>query len=353
MNKSDLTKSAIESDKKDCKVLADERTTGGPAGVVQEGLKQIGDFCVHPAASVMPLMADDQFDDLVQSIEERGLGEPIEFKDDQLVEGRHRLRAILLLQNRGIDIEVQTTEWQPLAGETVADYVQRKNLHRRHLTDAQRLQCAAELLEMAKRERADAGHPSGRIQKGEIRNPGGSNQHTPTPTKQEGMQDSTPPSDRRARNKAKAERSTAGQLAKVTGQSLHKCRQAHTVQTKGTPEEIAAVKAGRKSQREVVKEIEKRKEKRPAAKKPTQIKHPFKPSSPLEHDLLVGWVRLREKKLAVPQYADARKVMRAILDAEERAVMKKKKPIRSASGKTATRAKTASPENGPGKGGAK
>jgi hypothetical protein len=280
-------------------------------------MEVIDGFSVHAAASVMPAMPEKQFADLVESIAKYGLGEPIEFKEDLLVEGRHRLKAIVLLRERGITVEIRKAAWQPLPGETVADYVGRKNLHRRHMTDGQRLQCAAELHVMADAERAGAGHEAGRIQPGEVRNPGGSNQYTSEATKAEGETHPTPPSDRRARNKAKTARSAAGRLAAETGQSIHRARQAIAVQKNGTLEEIEAVKSGLKTQPEVLKEIAARTGIQPVKKKHKPIDHPFTPTTPLQHDLLAGWVRLRDSKVAVNERAQAVADMRAILDAEE------------------------------------
>ena len=280
-------------------------------------MEVIDSFSVHPAASVMPAMPEKQFADLVESIAKYGLGEPIEFKEDLLVEGRHRLKAIVVLRGRGITVEVRKAVWQPLPGETVADYVRRKNLHRRHMTDGQRLQCAAELHVMADAERAAAGHEAGRIQPGEVRNPSGSNQYKSEATKAEGETHPTPPSDRRACNKVKTARSAAGRLAAETGQSIHKARQAIAVQKNGTAEEIEAVKSGSKTQPEVLKEIATRKGSQSVKKKPKAIDHPFTPTTPLQHDLLAGWVRLRASKVAINERAQAVADMRAILDAEE------------------------------------
>lgn len=288
-------------------------------------MEVIDGFSVHPAASVMPAMPETQFHDLVESIATHGLGEPIEFKDDLLVEGRHRLKAIVLLRERGITMEVRKTEWQPLPGETVAGYVERKNLHRRHMTDSQRLQCAAELHVMADKER-DA---TGRIKPGEVRNPVGSNQHTPPDGRVEGETDSTPPSDGRSRNKAKTDRSAAGRLAKAAGQTIHKARQALAVQKNGTPEEIQAVKTGKKTQPEVLKQIAARTGSPPPKKTRKPIAHSFEPTTQLQHDLLAGWVRLRDSKVAINERAQARDDMRAIFEAEAAA---EKVALRSSKG---------------------
>jgi len=278
----------------------------------------IDGFPVHPAASVMPPMATEQFDELVASIADRGLGEPIEFQGDTLVEGRHRLKAIVRLRERGTPIEIRKQQWQPLPGETVAEYVQRKNVHRRHLTDAQRLQCTAELLLLADKERAERGQGVGRIRPGEVRNPAGRNQRSAM--REEGETDSFLTSDDRSRNRLKTERSAAGRLAKQEKTSIHKARQAIKVQKHGTPEEIAAVKEGRTTQPEIVKRIDERQRTSAAGKpKPKPINHPFTPTTQLQQDLLAGWVRLLDNKVPVTERQQARADMRLILAAEDKA----------------------------------
>jgi hypothetical protein len=182
------------------------------------------------------------------------------------------------------------------------------------MKDSQRLQCSAELLVMSDEERV----ADGRIQPGEVRNPEGANQHTPTDARVEGETDSTPSTDRRARNKAKTGRSAAGRLAITSGQTVHKARQAIAVQKRGTPEQIAAVKSGVKTQPQVLKEIAERSENQPGKKKKQKpIDHPYTPNTDLERDLLTGWVCLRDDKVPVTERAKAREVMRAILKAEE------------------------------------
>ncbi len=307
--------------------------------------REVIDGClVHPAASVMPPMATEEFNELVSSIAARGLGEPIEFQGDTLVEGRHRLKAIVCLRERGTPIEIRKQQWQPLPGETVAEYVQRKNIHRRHLTDAQRLQCTAELLMLSEKEREERRRGVGRIQPGEVRNPAGRNQRSAQ--REEGETDSFPASDRRAQNRLKTERSAAGRLAKQEKTTLHKARQAIKVQKYGTPEEIAAVKAGRATQPAIVKQIEQRQKKSTPgeSEKRKPINHPFAPTTPLQHELLAGWAHLLDTKVAVTERHQARADMRLILDAEEAAdksPTKRRQPRAACSEKSSSRRKGA------------
>lgn len=279
----------------------------------------IDGYRVHPDASVIPKMPDDQFDGLVDSIAERGLGEPIEFHGEELVDGRHRLRAILRLREQGISVEIRKQQWQPLGDETVAEYVRRKNADRRHLTDAQRIQCAAVLLSRADKERRERDRGAGRIQRGEVRNPTGRNQRSVP--REEGETDAFPAPDSRSQNRRKTERSAAGRLAKQEKTTIHRARQAIKVNEHGTQEEIADVKGGRKTPLEVIKQIDERRGESAARRPegPKRIEHPFTPQTPLQSDLLNGWIRLQDNKVAVNERRQARADMRLILDAEEEA----------------------------------
>src|SRR3954447_2894984 len=53
------------------------------------------DFDVHPAAAVLPMMSDDELDDLAADIEANGLLHPIVLDADGelLIDGRNRLEA--------------------------------------------------------------------------------------------------------------------------------------------------------------------------------------------------------------------------------------------------------------------
>jgi len=288
-------------------------------GQHEGNVERIDGYAVHPAASAVPPMSDDQFDALVASIAERGLGEPIEFRGEELVEGRHRLKAIVLLRERGKSVEIRKQEWQPLGDETVAEYVKRKNLHRRHLTDAARLQIATRLFLLSEIERKDREHGNGRIQQGERRNPTGRNQRSAP--KEDGETDSFPATDARSKNQQKTDRSARGRLAAQEKTTIHKADQAIRVEKDGTPEERAEIEAGRATQKDILKKIDERQKKAPAAKpkKQKRIDHPFKPETELQRDLLKGWMHLLDDKAAINQRAQARADMRLILDAEEKA----------------------------------
>lgn len=95
---------------------------------------------VHPAATLFPLMDDDALKALADDIAKHGLRDPIETINGDLLDGRNRLRACELAGVTPSYVEVA------LNGESPIEYVVSRNLHRRHLTTAQRAALAVELL---------------------------------------------------------------------------------------------------------------------------------------------------------------------------------------------------------------
>ncbi len=102
----------------------------------------IGNYTVHPAAKVYPLIEGDEFDALVKDIKEYGLLKPIILdKDGLLLDGRNRLKACLELER-----EVETEVYE---GTEPYHYVLSLNSIRRHLDAGLRAFYADELLQAA------------------------------------------------------------------------------------------------------------------------------------------------------------------------------------------------------------
>ncbi|MEO2036278.1 MAG: ParB/RepB/Spo0J family partition protein [Planctomycetaceae bacterium] len=91
----------------------------------------------HPAACIFPLMADEDFDNLVEDIKTNGQHLPIILhKDGRILDGRNRLTACTIA---GVEPCYET--WEGDDGSEI-QYVLSLNLHRRHLTSSQ-LACTA------------------------------------------------------------------------------------------------------------------------------------------------------------------------------------------------------------------
>jgi len=100
-----------------------------------------GDLELHPLAELFPKMTDEEFNDLVMSIEENGLREPIWLsRDGRVLDGRHRYLACCEL---GIEPETRTFD-----GDDELQFVLDLNLNRRHLTTSQRALIAADMANM-------------------------------------------------------------------------------------------------------------------------------------------------------------------------------------------------------------
>lgn len=102
-----------------------------------------GEYPPHPAASIFPMMEGDELQELAEDIEKHGLAEPIKLHDDQIIDGRNRLRACLQV---GVKPRYETAA----VNGSPADYVFSANYHRRHLTEGAKQMAAGRY----KKERA-------------------------------------------------------------------------------------------------------------------------------------------------------------------------------------------------------
>jgi len=119
---------------------------------------------IHPAAELFPLMTPEELRELAADIAKNGLRERVTFYDDPrlgvcLLDGRNRLDALALLGDafslEGPHCLIGKDRCQPFDPYA---FVISKNLHRRHLTPAQRRNVIAKLLALnpAKSNRAIA-----------------------------------------------------------------------------------------------------------------------------------------------------------------------------------------------------
>jgi len=109
---------------------------------------------IHPAAELFPPMGSEDLLQLAEDIRAHGLLDPIAIHEGLVLDGRNRLRACELV---GAEPRFVPAD---LNGMTPIEYVVSHNLHRRHLTIAQRAALALDLLpklEEEARERMLAG----------------------------------------------------------------------------------------------------------------------------------------------------------------------------------------------------
>ena len=100
---------------------------------------------VHPIANIFPMMSVDEFEGLKADINENGMHEPLLFWNDQLIDGRNRLKACIEL---GKQSHIESCELEP--DTDPVPWVLSNNLHRRHLTASQRAIVAAEIASLTR-----------------------------------------------------------------------------------------------------------------------------------------------------------------------------------------------------------
>jgi|ERR1700722_466730 len=109
----------------------------------------------HPVADIFPMLNDDELKALAEDIKAKGLTEPITLYEGKVLDGRNRYRACELAEVVPHFIEYE--------GDDVLGFVVSKNLRRRHLSESQRAQIAAEIANMPQGFRSD--QPSANLQK--------------------------------------------------------------------------------------------------------------------------------------------------------------------------------------------
>jgi ParB-like nuclease domain len=105
----------------------------------------------HPLAGIFPLMEGAEFDALVADIKANGLLEPIVTYEGMILDGRTRYRACLAAGWTPLRISHQIlTGGKEGEGDLLIDnpaaYVISTNIHRRHLTPAQKRELIAKLI---------------------------------------------------------------------------------------------------------------------------------------------------------------------------------------------------------------
>lgn len=116
------------------------------------------DYAIHPLALLIPPMSAEDLARLTDDIAAHGLVEPIVLHEGQILDGRHRYHAC---QQAGVEPHFTVFD-----GDDPVAFVLSKNLHRRHLTSAQKAAIAVEALplleEQAKKRQQQAGQQFGR-----------------------------------------------------------------------------------------------------------------------------------------------------------------------------------------------
>lgn len=119
---------------------------------------------VHPVADIFPRMGDSEFQALKADIAQHGQREPVWTWRDQVIDGRHRVRACDELGHLCLRREYEGDE------STLVQFVVSLNLHRRHLNESQRAMVAGRLANLGDGQRkapSPIGEPQSAVTQGE------------------------------------------------------------------------------------------------------------------------------------------------------------------------------------------
>ena len=105
---------------------------------------------LHPLCSIFPQMSEEEFDALRDDIKQHGQRDAIVLWDGQILDGRHRMQACLVL---GIEPKFRTVE---MTWDEAKAYVLSVNLTRRHLDASQRAIIASRMATLENGQRASA-----------------------------------------------------------------------------------------------------------------------------------------------------------------------------------------------------
>jgi len=96
-------------------------------------------YTAHPLAEMIPPMSDEQYEHLKEDIRVHGVKERVLVQGKQILDGLHRMRAASELKLKMPKLTIYRGRSDALMRSEVLS----KNLHRRHLTDHQRLMLLA------------------------------------------------------------------------------------------------------------------------------------------------------------------------------------------------------------------
>jgi len=162
----------------------------------------------HPIADIFPLIYEQDVSGLVADLQKNGQINPIVLYEGKILDGRNRYLAC-----KGAGIEPRFTEY---TGDDAVGYSVSLNLHRRHLSEAQRANVAARIANMTRADSSAMGHQA---------------RYLPTANLQ--LADELKVSSQEA--------------AQKLGVSVRSVEEAKKVQQEAEPEVVAAIDAGKLS----------------------------------------------------------------------------------------------------------
>jgi hypothetical protein len=200
----------------------------------------LGPLTIHPLAEKFPALSDSDYQKLKASIAAYGVFDHIVINEkNQILDGRHRWKACVEL---GV-VPLATTLriLQEFATEPLSEeqFIYDSNIHRRHLTDDQRVMLATAFAPFFRKE--------GEKAKKEGNRKGGKSDPKSGPSKKRDI-------------KTKKANSTVGKVAAKVGVSIHKAEQANMVE-QHAPELTSAVTSGEMPLKDAAKKATEKKAK--------------------------------------------------------------------------------------------
>jgi hypothetical protein len=195
---------------------------------------EVAGYKVHPVAAMFPLLEGADYEELKANIAANGQMHPAIVVGDVLLDGRNRARACAEL-SFGLKVEQYKDALDP------AEYISAANLHRRHLSDDQRVQIAAQIHRWTIEQQNAKKKAAGKSADGQA---GGRGRKNLNPKSGSGLRDVA----------AMHARSTAGQIAAAAKTTRYKAEQALAVD-KHSPGLEAEVIQGAVSLAEAAKKI--------------------------------------------------------------------------------------------------
>lgn len=107
--------------------------------------KTVSNVKIHPAAELFPMMDDVEYGRLLEDVRDSGIKTPLLFLNDELIDGRNRLKA---LQELGRNPHEHKHTYSDEQVPDPVGFVLSLNLHRRHLNESQRAMLASKVATM-------------------------------------------------------------------------------------------------------------------------------------------------------------------------------------------------------------
>jgi N6-adenosine-specific RNA methylase IME4 len=119
---------------------SDTSTAPGSAHAVAPLTAEVSRLEAHPDADLIPEMEPPAYAALFEDVRTHGIRQPLDVDGTVVLDGRHRLRAA-----QELGLQTVPVRHVSLNGESATEYVVKSAVHRRHLTDDQRVMIAARL----------------------------------------------------------------------------------------------------------------------------------------------------------------------------------------------------------------